>query len=339
MTTIQSHQIVAARKKGIVLGLVMILIVIATVFTIQSLEVVSFDDIIQQTNMWLLLASLIPMTFTWWFMALRWQSLLQTKPPSSELSALICAGLLLNYAAPGPVGEFGTAWFAKQRYKIAFTDALAAVVIARLVGLLSASALGGVVWALNTLPIQEEHLVFINGLSIVTLLMGFGLLVVTLFPNLCMQMVEKTIPVKLHQIQLVQKFHLALNRLTKSITMVTQLGGKAFVQTVLWSVCAHLCVIASIIVIALAIGAPFSMGGIFFTYAITTAGSVLLFLLPGSYVGWDALFFGLLVGSAAIPTKYAILIVAVVRIQQLFFMIVGGISLHWLLQGVTKSVN
>lgn len=339
MKNIQRHQIDAARKKGITLGLVMLLIVLATVFTIQSLDVGDFDRILQTTNKWLLLLSLVPMSFTWWFMALRWRSLLRTKPPSTELSALICAGLLLNYAAPGPVGEFGTAWFANQRYKIPFTDAFAAVGIARLIGLLSAAALGGVIWLLADLPIQNEHLIFINGISIATFVMAISLLILTVFPDYCAQVVQKLIPKKFSKIKLVEKFHQALNSLTKSITMVMQMGLKAFAQTVLWSFCAHLVVTLSIIVIAVAINAPFNVGGIFFTYTITTAGSVLLFLLPGSYIGWDALFFGLLVGSAAIPPEYAILIVAVVRVQQLFFMILGGISLHWLLQGVKTSVK
>ena len=140
-------------------------------------------------------------------------------------------------------------------------------------------------------------------------------------------------------VKVIQKLQQTLHSFTTSITMVTQLGIKPFGKAIFWSICAHLIVILGIVIIASAISTPFNIGGIFFTYAITTAGAVLLFLLPGSYLGWDALFFGLLVGSAGIAPEYALVIVAVVRIQQLLFMILGGISLNWLLQNSTKSVT
>jgi hypothetical protein len=129
-----------------------------------------------------------------------------------------------------------------------------------------------------------------------------------------------------------------LDSLGKSIKKVTELGGSAFAKAVAWSLCAHFIVIVGIIIIANGISTPYDTGGIIFTYAITTAGAVLLFLLPGSYIGWDALFFGLLVASAGISPEHSLVIVAIVRVQQLLFMILGGISLNWLLHDTSKSV-
>ena len=72
--------------------------------------------------------------------------------------------------------------------------------------------------------------------------------------------------------------------------------------------------------------------GLLFTYCITTAAAVLLFALPGSYVGWDALFFGLLVGAAQVGIETAAAVALTVRAQQLSYMLLGGISLSWLMR-------
>ena len=72
--------------------------------------------------------------------------------------------------------------------------------------------------------------------------------------------------------------------------------------------------------------------GIIFTYAVTTAGAVLLFALPGSYIGWDALFLGLLLSTAQLTQTESFAIVGIVRLQQLSYMLLGGISLNWLMK-------
>ena len=73
---------------------------------------------------------------------------------------------------------------------------------------------------------------------------------------------------------------------------------KAYLKNIFWSLAAHFSVVLSILLIAMAMDADFSMTGLIFTYTITTAAAVLLFALPGSYIGWDALFSGLLITAA-----------------------------------------
>ena len=82
----------------------------------------------------------------------------------------------------------------------------------------------------------------------------------------------------------------------------------------------------------MAMDADFSMTGLIFTYTITTAAAVLLFALPGSYIGWDALFLGLLITAAGFNPIEAAAIALVVRLQQFVFMLLGGLSLGWLMR-------
>jgi hypothetical protein len=98
-------------------------------------------------------------------------------------------------------------------------------------------------------------------------------------------------------------------------------------------------VILGIVFLAIALDAHFSLIGIMFTYAITTAGAVLLFALPGSYIGWDALFLGLLLSTAEMTQTQSIEIVGIVRLQQLSYMLLGGISLNWLINQSTIRKN
>jgi hypothetical protein len=74
-----------------------------------------------------------------------------------------------------------------------------------------------------------------------------------------------------------------------------------------------------------------------FTYAATTAGVILMFALPGSQVGWDALFLGLLITTAGLSMPDALLITVVVRVQQLSVMVAGAVTLSWLLKNTASS--
>ena len=64
---------------------------------------------------------------------------------------------------------------------------------------------------------------------------------------------------------------------------------------------------------------------------------VLLFALPGSYIGWDALFLGLLLNAADMELGSATAVAVVVRFQQFVFMLLGGLSLGWLMRSTKKA--
>jgi hypothetical protein len=95
---------------------------------------------------------------------------------------------------------------------------------------------------------------------------------------------------------------------------------------------AHLVVLSGIAIAILSVGATLSLPGLLFTYAATTAGVIVMFALPGSQIGWDALFLGLLVTTAGLSTPDALLITVVVRVQQLSVMVGGAVALTWLVR-------
>ena len=107
----------------------------------------------------------------------------------------------------------------------------------------------------------------------------------------------------------------ALQQLCEALSVQAQLGYKAYLKNIFWSLAAHFSVVLSILLIAMAMDADFSMTGLIFTYTITTAAAVLLFALPGSYIGWDALFLGLLITAAGFNPIEAAAIALVVRLQ------------------------
>ena len=101
--------------------------------------------------------------------------------------------------------------------------------------------------------------------------------------------------------------------------------------------CGHACVTAGIVVAVLGLGRQPDLPGLAFTYATTTAGAVALFALPGSQIGWDALFGALLVGSAGLALPDAVAVALLVRLQQVAFMVVGGGAVAWLVRSTGKT--
>ena len=338
MTSLSKETIQSARKKGFWIVLLSILVICCAIFALGQLQILSIDinAIVKQMSWGPFLLSWIAMSCAFFFMGIRWSALLSCvpSPPKLELTALICAGLLLNYAAPGPVGELGAAWFAHRRYKISFGEALAAGVTARLIGLITACFLGAISWIFFSLPVEDKYLPM---LKISVIASGFGGLALSWLAFFPVQFQSFVTTSTASSNRIWNKVRKMLEDIAHSVDQVSSLGPKAFLSCVLWSTCAHGSVILGIIFTAEALGSSYLLEGIIFTYALTTAAAVLLFALPGSYLGWDALFFGLLIGTAGVSTSNALTIAAIIRLQQFVFMLFGGISLSWLLRTTDQS--
>lgn len=322
------------KKKAFFLTVLTILLIFCSFVAIQELGISDIKATIKKTHPGYLLLSTFFMSLAFYCMGLRWRSLMPIRPPSLELSGLICAGLLLNYAAPGPLGELSTAWFASKRYPVSLSTALASGVVARLIGLITAATIGGLIWLFFPLSIDPKLHILIQFTSLFSLCMGIGLLSILLFPKMWLYLAQKLErkTEKQHLIFKIQKKVLnGIADLCRSIASLTSEKGSSYFGALLWSFCAHSCVVLGILFLAVSLGTTFSFVGIVFTYCVTTAGAVLLFALPGSYIGWDALFLGLLLSAAHIPQAESIAIVGIVRLQQLGYMLLGGISLNWLL--------
>lgn len=286
----------------------------------------------------LLVLSMASMTLAFLFMGLRWRALMPAgvRPPPSGLMAIICAGLLLNYALPGPMGELGAAWFASRRYRFPLASALASGVAARLVGLATAAMTAAAVWMLADLPVPPEHRRLVGAAVIAIGMGGAALAVLTARPEpyarlasrLLTPLARRDTPNGHRAARLLDAFE----RTTHGLIEVRHQGAGAWLSAAGWSAASHASVVGGVALACLAFGAPIQPAGLLFTYATTTAGAVVLFVLPGSQVGWDALFLGLLVGSAGLPLADAAAVALTVRVHHLGIMVLGALALAWLLQ-------
>ena len=329
------------KKKGVWLLLFTALFVVAVCIALDQLQFTDIKSSLLSADPFLLTLSTISMSLAFVGMGLRWRALMPANPPLLPLSSIICAGLLLNYATPGPMGELASAYFASKRYRLTFSEALASGVIARLVGLISAAILGAIIWILCPLTIEEHLIIPIQSISLFCLCLGLGLLSLLFFSSFWIRLTtpssteEPQSRIKKYVFRIQKNIH----QLCLDASSLTKSPHASYAYAVLWSCFSHASVILSIFLMALSIHADPSVYGIIFTYAITTAGAVLLFALPGSYIGWDALFLGLLLSTAGLTQTQSITIVGIVRIQQLGYMLLGAISLNWLIQPSLSSTH
>ena len=330
------------RNKGLVLLLVSIALIIGLFVGLDAFDVVDVWTPLKNSNPIFVILSTLSMSLAFWGMGCRWRALMPCNPDSLSLSAIVCAGLLLNYAAPGPMGELAAAYLASKRFPLSLSQALASGVVARLVGLISAALIGAVVWLCLPLSIAPKLTFVIQITAGFALLLGLGLLSIIVCSKYWIHLSQKIQPVEAtHSFfsKLLHKAGSAIASLCTDTVSIKDDPNASYLRALAWSLFSHSCVILGIILLTYAFQSPFSFWGIVFTYSVTTAGAVLLFALPGSYLGWDALFLGLLLSTTPIQESHAVAIVAIVRIQQLGYMLLGGMSLHYLLSPKISSTQ
>lgn len=337
-SSLTQSQLRAYRKKGVLFVISTLLIVIVSVIALQRSSIGDFSQVLSQANYPLLMLSWLIMSLAFVFMALRWRSLMgETNPPVVPLSGIVCAGLLLNYAAPGPVGELASAWFAHRRYNLTLSLSLASGVVARLIGLISAALIGSCIWLTYTLNIPDDLQTPVQMTALFVTLLGLSLLVFFVFPLSWEKMSSPLL--KLLPEKISTRLNNAFNSLRQSIGDIIRLGWKGCGWATVWSLGAHAIMTLGIFIAIKAFGGNCDVVGLLFTYCITTAAAVLLFALPGSYVGWDALFFGLLVGAAQVGLETAAAVALTIRAQQLSYMLLGGVSLSWLMRASADNLD
>lgn len=286
----------------------------------------------------LLLLALLSMTMAFFFMGLRWRALMPpgTRASPGALMAIICAGLLINYALPGPVGELGAAWLASRRYRLSLAHALASGVAARLVGLATAAMTAALVWAVADLPVPEEYRRLVGGAVILIGCGGAVLAALTANPEpwkrLAHRLLDRLARSRGSVGPRARSLLEAFDRTAENLTEVVRSRPQAWLQAIGWSVASHGSVVTGIVLACSAFGTQADPAGLLFTYATSTAGAVVLFLLPGSQLGWDAMFLGLLVNSAGLPVADAGAVALLVRVHHLLVMLLGALALTWLLR-------
>lgn len=336
---VDPQQVRRAVRRGLISVLGLCIAGVAALIAISKTDLgtAAILDLQDRMNIPTLLLATGLMSLAFIAMALRWRALMppSTRPPIGGLTLIILAGLLLNYAVPGPFGELGAAFFAHRRYRLAVPDALASGVAARLVGLATAAILAGVLWLSADLPIPAGYDAVVGAAAGIAGLGGVVLCFMAMRPEWA-QRVTSRFAMRapdvgpLHRVA--SKISAGVASLAASLAKVARRGPTAWLAAAGWSLVGHGCVTAGIIAAVIGLGAPLSVTGLAFTYATTTAGAVALFALPGSQLGWDALFSALLVGSAGLAVPDAVAVAVLVRLQQVTFMVVGAVAVTWLLR-------
>ncbi len=280
------------------------------------------DDLLTRLDPPALLAAGALMSLAFVAMALRWRALMPPghRPPVTGLTAIICAGLLLNYAVPGPFGEFAAAWFAARRYGVPMAASLASGVTARVVGLATAALLAAGIRACFELPVPPGYDAVVGAAAGVSGAGGLALAAMASRPGWWKGAARTLADIA------------PASGPLRALAEVLHRGGGAWGRATLWAMAGHASVTAGIVVAVVGLGRAPALAGLAFTYATTTAGAVALFALPGSQLGWDTMFGALLVGTAGLPIPDAVVVAMVVRLQQVSFMVVGGVAVAWLLR-------
>ena len=310
-----------------VFGLVIIILVTVAVGRSQ-INAETVEAIVNRAQVLPMCLSLFVMSIAFFFLGLRWQALFPPphKPSGFGLSAILCAGLLLNSALPGPVGELGAAWFAHKRYKAPLGMSLAAGMGARIIGMIMAATAALICWTVAVLPIPTGYETMIQATAILVGVLGAGLASAIIMPHLLANLSIATVG----RIPAIAKVHRLVIEVTDALTALRHSGPSAFLRCIGWSAVAHTCVLMGILIAAWSLGADPSIPGLLFTYATTTAAVIVMFALPGSQVGWDAIFLTLLTTTAGLSMPDALAVAIVVRVQQLCTMVAGAVALSWL---------
>lgn len=332
---IQTQEIQKNQKKGFIAIIISAALVVAVFIALEQSNDAQLYETLSQMDRVYLTLSFISMSLAFLGMGLRWRALMPCSPPVLPLSGIVCAGLLLNYATPGPLGELAAAYFASKRYPLSLSQALASGIIARVVGLISAALIGACIWFLFPISVSPELLIPIQMISLFCLGIGAGLFLLLFFSSFWTSLTRRISQSMKHNTGWKQKIQKALEavlRLCQDASTLSTTPDSSYMGAIFWSLFSHCSVILGIVFLIMSMQAKVYLIGIIFTYAVTTAGAVLLFALPGSYIGWDALFLGLLLSTAQLTQTESFAIVGIVRLQQLSYMLLGGISLNWLMK-------
>ena len=259
------------------------------------------------------------MVGTMWILGLRWRVLLSdTTASRSFFGASLSAGLLINYALPGPMGEIMGGWLLKREDGTPIITGLTASTLARLIGLFTA-AIGSVIlwwWVDIELSIAK------TALQVLILGIGCGgLLLIALSVQ-----AEKIAA----RVQDKDDYH-PLTLVSRSLLQIRKLSIRQLGQAMLFSTLGHGTAFMGVWVSLIAIGGSPSPVDIAFVYLVGTCCGTVAFLFPGSQFTWDAIFIGLLMSAAGYDAGNATIATGILRVEQIVMMLFGAIPLFWIL--------
>ena len=279
----------------------------------------------------LLIAGMLAMCLGMLFVAIRWRCLLPDKEGIGpfDLTGIVCSGLLMNYAVPGPAGEFAAAYLVRERHQKPATVALAASLHARFIGLGTAGVLAGFIGVLASLPIPPEHQNEIRVAIALITIGALGVATLSAYPSILVKISGVTAGALGRRLKgragrLFSLLHRGVSDLAVALGEVGRLGFGAYAQATLWALLAHLSVFIGIAIACSSMGIEPYLPGILLSYCAATAAVIALIAFPGSQLGWDLFLVAFLKLTAGLSPAEAWAVVVVVRAQQLLLLILGA---------------
>ncbi|MFN7145320.1 MAG: lysylphosphatidylglycerol synthase domain-containing protein, partial [Myxococcota bacterium] len=182
------------------------------------------------------------------FLALRWRAMMTHREGVTivPLTSLFTIGTLLNYALPGPVGEFASAALAGRRFGIAPEMAFAAAIHARFIGLSVAGVAAGVAFLVTDLPVPEGvH----RGMGVAVAAITVGALALgglSAWPQGLRAIAGATVG----RFRVLSGLHASVVRLADALGSVGRLGPARYAVGAFWALCGHACVVGGVAVAA-----------------------------------------------------------------------------------------
>jgi len=272
-------------------------------------------------------------------MGFRWKALLPRTVKMSGwfLSAIMNGGFLLNVALPGPVGEFVTADLVRRHYKIPISEALAANVHARFVGLVLAALLALGCWILFPIKVPEGYGSIVFAVALVMVGIVLALSSLSLIPRWSRRVFDplfrlatKITPSAFDG--LTRRLQASVNNFTDALVNMDNRSPTAHIRATGWTLGGHGMSILGLTLTCEAFGQTPYLPGVIFAYCALTAGYVVVFALPIGQVGWDAALCTLLVVAAGVDFSVALAVTVVVRLQQTALCAMGGVALIFILR-------
>lgn len=288
----------------------------------------SVDELLVQIEPSRFLWALILLSLGLPTVAMRWRALLaadeQRRARPLFMTALLMVGHLLNVAAPGPIGEVAASWVVHKRYNVDFGNSLSALLVSRVLGLVSAFVIACGAFLVAPFEVAPEYIDKMWAVGSLLLILGLAVSTVVLFPHYPKNILRVLRTKAIFQRGFVQKLFDGVDKLLDSFLATAKRGLSAYAIAFAWCLAGHGLVAYGIYETVIALGYTVGVSSVFATYSGSIIFSLVMFLFPGSTFGFDVLFSGILHATSGLPLEVAVLVAAVIRFHQSLIAVIGG---------------
>jgi len=262
---------------------------------------------------------------------LRWRALLPgtERPPVARLAWVIFGANALTLALPGPVGEFGAAWYLRHRYGIPMVTALAATLLARAVALLVFGLATLALWPLVAASLPADLVRLVTPIAVLTGVVTLPILGLCWRPAAMVGWVGGVLA-RVLPARFAERVATRVDWWVRCFTAVGAIPAHRWLQAAGYSF-ANLCLLtASTLCSMYAAGIPCDPLGTLFVQALTAVASVAGVLVPGGFGAVELLLVALFPTFAEGTAADAVFAAITLRWVHLLTLLAGVPAMAWL---------